>query len=271
MPSAQRLPVLIAEGRTAFQVRDLRKSFTSKNSEPRCVLNGISFSIDAGEILGIFGPSGCGKTTLLRILSGVSPYEGEVLLFDVPVWQQRGAIAYVPQRAELLYWKTLLSNALLGWSVKTHARRQDPAMVERARALFNRFRLLDAEQKYPHQSSGGECQRTALIRALLTPSEVLALDEPVGAVDYIGRVEIYQTLLDLVVESNLNAPRKTLVMVSHDPEELLFLCDRVLVLPKVATDAVVNVSVPFVRPRTSDVKFTPDFVDRKRFLWSLLK
>jgi ABC-type nitrate/sulfonate/bicarbonate transport system ATPase subunit len=232
------------------------------------VLNGISFTATAGQIVGIFGPSGCGKTTLLRILCGVLSYEGDVLLFNRTAREQRGTVAYVPQRAELLYWRTLFSNALLGWSIKTHHLRKDPEVVTRARELFGRFRLGDAEQKYPRQSSGGERQRTALIRALLTPAQVLALDEPVGAIDHITRAEIYQTLLDLVVE---DTQRKTVLMVSHDPEELLFLCDRVLVIPKVAAEAITDVVVPFARPRDPDLKFTSDFVALKRQLWSLLK
>ena len=270
MPSSQHASIAVAEQPIAIQVTNLRKTFTSKHSEPVSVLNGISFSATAGEIVGVFGPSGCGKTTLLRILCGVLPYEGKVLLFNRTAREQRGTVAYVPQRAELLYWRILLSNALLGWDIKSRSRRTDPLVVARAQGLFERFRLTGAERKYPLRCSGGERQRTALIRALLTPAPVLALDEPVGAIDHITRADIYQTLLDLVIEDNKAAAKKTVTMVSHDPEELLFLCDRVLVIPNAQANAIANTIVPFARPRQPELKFTPEFVVLKKHLWGLL-
>lgn len=258
-----------SEKKIAVEIKNLRKAFASNHSDPRCVLNGISFSVDAGEIIGIFGPSGCGKTTLLRILCGVLPYEGEVRLFGRRVPDKQGTVAYVPQRAELLYWKTLFSNAFLGWKIK-HPRTRMDEVIGLAKALFTRFGLLDPQSKYPKQASGGERQRTAFIRALLTPAQLLALDEPVGAIDHIGRTQIYQTLLDVVVEKNQSGDQKTVIMVSHDPEELLFLCDRVLVIRQMGANTINEITVPFPRPRDPDLKFDASFVEMKRHLWSLL-
>jgi ABC-type nitrate/sulfonate/bicarbonate transport system ATPase subunit len=260
-----------AKPQTAVQVRNLRKVFTSKHLQPVCVLAGACFSASVGEIVGIFGPSGCGKTTLLRILCGVLPYEGDVLLLGHDARTDRGAVAYVPQRAELLYWKTLTANALLGWSLsqrKIFSRANEQARA-RASALFERFRVSHPERKYPLQSSGGEKQRTAIIRALLSTAPILALDEPVGAVDQIARAEIYQTLLELVQEDREN--KKTVLIVSHDPEELLVLCDRVLVIPKIGTKAMEEITVPFPRPRSPELKFDREFVGLKRHLWGLLQ
>jgi ABC-type nitrate/sulfonate/bicarbonate transport system ATPase subunit len=267
-------PLLIgshSKNQPAIQVTNLKKSFSWKNSNPLTVLNGISFSVLAGEIVGIFGPSGCGKTTLLRILSGLLPYEGDVSVFQSPASKRRGFVAYVPQRPELLYWKTLSANALLGWKIKQHRRNPSDEVLKAAGRMFACFRLADPERKYPRETSGGERQKTALIRALLSSNEIVALDEPVSAIDYIARGQIYEALLNVVTESNSVGLKRTLLIVSHDPEELLYLCDRIITFPEVGVNHIIDVKVPFARPRCIDLKFTAEFVEAKRYLWSLLK
>jgi NitT/TauT family transport system ATP-binding protein len=253
----------------AILVQHLTKSFVDPLQGRITVLRDISFEAQPGEIIGIFGPSGCGKTTLLRIICGILPYEGDVFLFGRPASAQRGVVAYVPQRAELLDWKTLRKNALLGYQIaNVHPKTADAPVAQRAEALIKRFRLEDVIHKYPRQCSGGERQRVALIRALLTPANIVALDEPAGAIDHISRSRIYETLLDIMEEGKTRGKNITVIIISHDPEELLFLCDRILVMPAIGRTLGPCMTVPFTRPRQSLIKFASEFVELKRTLWN---
>jgi NitT/TauT family transport system ATP-binding protein len=217
----------------AVTVRNLSKCYLDRHNGGLIqVLNNISFDIEPGEILGIFGPSGCGKTSLLRILCGILTYEGSVSIYGQPASKQRGVVAYVPQRAELLDWKTLRGNALLGYTITKKWRDSGSHDVnKRVDELFEQFRLSHAKSKYPLQCSGGERQRAALIRAFMTPASIVALDEPAGAIDHISRSRIYENLLEIIQADKDASLSTTTLIISHDPEELLFLCDRIIVMP----------------------------------------
>lgn len=261
----------LAPASPAISVRELSKSFTAPHSRPEVVFRGISFSVQTGHIVGLFGPSGCGKTTLLRILCGVVRYEdGDVAVRNGLGRAGRGRVAYVPQRTELLDWKTLWDNALLGWRIMKKYPPDESEIKPRANDLFERFNLTEEAQKYAQECSGGQRQRAALIRALLTPVDILLLDEPVAAIDHITRSRIYEKLLNIVEDHEPGAQGKTVLMVSHDPEELLQLCDEILVMPQMPATKVLAVPVPFARPRQSDLKFTAEFVALKKHLWGLL-
>ena len=256
----------------AIKVRSLSKSYTDRDGRVVPILKDISFEVQRGEILGIFGPSGCGKTTLLRILSGISDYDGDVEVLGRPATGQRGVVAYVPQRAELLEWRTLRSNALLGYRLTEKRRGATLSDIDlRSTKLFEQFRLAAAADKYPLQCSGGERQRAALIRAFLTPASIIALDEPAGAIDHISRARIYENLLDVMQANNGESTRLTVLIISHDPDELLFLCDRILVMPAIAQPLTPSVVVEFARPRQSEIKFSSEFAAQKRFLWESIR
>jgi putative hydroxymethylpyrimidine transport system ATP-binding protein len=255
---------------SAVTVKHLRKSFAGGLASRVCVLEDISFSIRRGEIVGVIGPSGCGKSTLLRILCGILPFDsGGVYLLDRPDGNRKGYAAYVPQGTALLDWQTLWNNALLGWRI-ARGRAEDARLTQRAQALFDRFGLTKMVHRYPDHCSGGECQRAALIRALLTPAPLLVLDEPVAAIDHMTRAQIYETLFTIVEDKGQAGRELTVVIVSHDPEELLFLCDRILVISQRPATIIKTLDVPFSRPRDSNLKFTSAFVDFKKALWELL-
>jgi ABC-type nitrate/sulfonate/bicarbonate transport system ATPase subunit len=170
-----------------------------------------------------------------------------------------------------LEWKTLWNNALLGWSiVEPNQSLSREAVASRAEQLFNSFGITDQMHKYPSQCSGGQRQRAALIRALLTPVNILALDEPGGAIDHIARVKIYEALLQVVQEGACASGNVAALIVSHDPEELLLLCDRVLVIPGQCATTMTSVPITFARPRDKEIRFKPEFSELKRKLWNCL-
>ncbi|MFB8190917.1 ABC transporter ATP-binding protein [Microbacterium sp. NPDC055988] len=214
----------------------------------RDVLRGIDLEIAAGEILAVVGPSGCGKSTLLRLVGGLdAPTRGRILLDDIGVADvdDRTAIAF--QEPRLLPWRTIAQNVELGLPRGT-ARRVGR---ERVHELLHLVGLQHAADQRPREVSGGMAQRASLARALARNPGVLLLDEPFGALDALTRLRMHDLLLKIH-----SAEPTTILLVTHDVEEALYLADRVLLLrtlddtggdgePSVAR----TISVPGVRPR----------------------
>jgi ABC-type nitrate/sulfonate/bicarbonate transport system ATPase subunit len=206
-------------------------------------LDGVDLSVAAGEAVAVVGPSGCGKSTLLELLAGLQePDSGRVAAAADPSARARLATcAFMPQGDLLLPWRDALSNAGLALECagasKAEARRA-------AAPLFERFGLGEFERAYPRQLSGGMRQRVAFLRTLLAGRPALLLDEPFGALDSITRVSMQEWLADALAEE----PR-TLVLVTHDVEEALYLADRVLVMSPRPGHVVAEIAVPFERPR----------------------
>ena len=178
------------------------------------VLSDVSLDVAPGEVVGIVGPSGCGKSTLLSLIAGLEPpTQGSVTAAD-------GAL--MPQRDLVMPWRDALGNASIALENAGAGRSQARA---RARELFARFDLSRFERARSWELSGGMRQRVAFIRTLLAEKPLLLLDEPFASLDAITRIE----LQDWLVEALAQEPR-TVVMVSHDIEEALVVCDRVIVL-----------------------------------------
>jgi ABC-type nitrate/sulfonate/bicarbonate transport system ATPase subunit len=198
-------------------------------------LDGLDLEVRAGEAVAVVGPSGCGKSTLLEILAGLQqPDAGRV--------DGGGeACAFMPQSDLLLPWRDALANAGLALECagasKAEARRA-------AAPLFERFGLAEFENAYPRQLSGGMRQRVAFLRTLLAGRPALLLDEPFGALDSITRASMQEWLAGALAEE----PR-TLVLVTHDVEEALYLADRVAVMSPRPGRIVAHLEVPFTRPR----------------------
>ena len=186
-------------------------------------LENVSFTAEPGTLTAIVGPSGCGKSTLLRILAGlVTPDSGSAAIGGTDLVGSPGCVAYHPQRDALMPWLRALDNATLG--AETCGR--DPAVARReARALLERFGLLGQERAWPDELSGGMRQRVALMRTFLMPQGVLALDEPLGALDALTRRQLQRWLLEIVA-----LDQRPILLVTHDIDEALLLADQVLVL-----------------------------------------
>ncbi|MBA3450269.1 MAG: ABC transporter ATP-binding protein [Chloroflexia bacterium] len=218
-------------------------------------LDGLSLTVGASEFVALVGPSGSGKSTLLDIVSGlITPDSGEVRLDGSPTSaaERLGRSAYMQQRDLLLPWRTLLSNAALGLEASGVPRRD---AEQRAASELWRFGLDGFAAAYPAQLSGGMRQRAALLRTILPRKDLLLLDEPFGALDALTRSEL-QTWLARLWEQE----RTSVLLVTHDVEEAIFLADRVAVLTPRPGRVLSELNVSLPRPRTRAMIASPDFV-----------
>lgn len=213
----------------------------------RDVLRGVDLDITAGEIVAVVGPSGCGKSTLLRLLGGLdAPTRGSIRLGGIGVADadERTAIAF--QEPRLLPWRTLAQNVELGLPRRTPRR----AGRDRVRELLHLVGLEHAADQRPREVSGGMAQRASLARALARNPGVLLLDEPFGALDALTRLRMHDLLLKIHA-----AEPTTILLVTHDVEEALYLADRVLLLRTLTGDdehepsLSRTIPVPGIRPR----------------------
>lgn len=230
----------------ALRLDGIERSFPLAQGR-RDVLRGIDLDIAAGEIVAVVGPSGCGKSTLLRLVGGLdTPTRGTILLdgSGVADVDERTAVAF--QEPRLLPWRTLAQNVELGLPRGTSR----SAGRERVRELLHLVGLEHAADQRPREVSGGMAQRASLARALARNPGVLLLDEPFGALDALTRLRMHDLLLEIHA-----AEPTTVLLVTHDVEEALYLADRVLLLRTVggADDASSSIArtirVPGIRPR----------------------
>jgi ABC-type nitrate/sulfonate/bicarbonate transport system ATPase subunit len=227
---------------SAVELHRVTRTFARRRGRITALAD-LSLAAQEREVLGVVGPSGCGKSTLLELIAGLQqPSSG-----DVSVDGRTGAnerlerCALMPQRDLLFPWRSALDNAGLALEL-AGARRAEAR--RRVQPLFERFGLAGFERARPYELSGGMRQRVAFLRTLLTGKPVLLLDEPFGSLDSISRARMQEWLADaLLVE-----PR-TVVLVSHDVEEALFLCDRVLVLSERPGSVAAEIAVTLPRPR----------------------
>jgi ABC-type nitrate/sulfonate/bicarbonate transport system ATPase subunit len=229
------------------------------------VIERLDVRIAPGEVVGIAGPSGCGKSTLLELTAGLeTPGAGSISVGAARSATERlRRCAYMPQRDLLLPWMSAIDNAALAprnrGASRADARRH-------AHPLFERFGLAGFERARPTELSGGMRQRIAFLRTLLAGKPVLLLDEPFGALDAITRAEMQEWLADALAEES-----RTVVLVTHDVEEALYLCDRVVILCARPARAIGELAAPDPRrsPRSETVA-SPGFVAlRERALWTL--
>jgi NitT/TauT family transport system ATP-binding protein len=203
-------------------LRNLNKTYFNSRSA-HSVLKDISFSVNQGEFLSIVGPSGCGKTTLLNIIAGFIPSSsGAVIVGDKPVNGPGPDRAFVFQSYALFPWMTVKENILYPLKMQKIDR---PAREKRLQELLVLAHMENKEELYPHQLSGGMKQRIAVIRALACHPGLLLMDEPLGAVDVQMRRKLQQEL-----EGIFRKDTVTVIMVTHDMDEAVFLSDRVIVL-----------------------------------------
>ena len=227
--------------RGEVSIRDLSKSF-ALNGKPLTVLRGLDLDIRAGECLVIVGASGSGKTTLLRLLAGLEQADTGGVAIDGRAIQGVGPErAVIFQEPRLLPWLTVLGNVAFG--LETRGERRERA-EERARHYISLVGLDDFADAYPKQLSGGMAQRVGIARALTVQPEILLLDEPLGALDAMTKITMQEELSRIWSEENV-----TMIMVTHDLEEAIYLADRVLILPKEKGRAARLIDIELPRPR----------------------
>jgi ABC-type nitrate/sulfonate/bicarbonate transport system ATPase subunit len=241
-------------------VRDLEHSFGDLRTIER-----LELSIPPGTVLGIVGPSGCGKSTLLELIAGLrDPVAGTIGVGGAVASEARlRCCAYMPQRDALLPWATAIDNAALALRVSGDSRAHSR---EKAWPLFKRLGLAGFELSRPDELSGGMRQRVAFVRTLMAGKPVLLLDEPFASLDAITRAEMQSWLAGILARDS-----HTVVMVSHDVEEALYLSDRVVVLSPRPGRLLESIDVPEPRAPDRDAAVTaPAFAElRQRALRAL--
>lgn len=224
-------------------------------------LDQLSFDILPGEILCLLGPSGCGKSTCLTLAAGFElPSTGQVLVRGTPVTGPGHDRSVVFQSPALMPWKTVWNNVVLGPRC-----RGERDYEGRATEMLSTVRLSEFRDHYPYQLSGGMMQRAAIARALLNNAEILLMDEPFGALDAQTRLAMQEMLLDIQERY-----RSTILFITHDVDEAIFLGDRVLIMSGRPGRIVETIEVSFNRPRSYGLLTTPGFAELKHHVLDLV-
>ncbi|GAA0372674.1 ABC transporter ATP-binding protein [Bacillus horti] len=207
------------------------------------LLDSLSLSIEKGEFVSIIGPSGSGKTTLFRLISGLEqPSQGQILMVGQWKKDRLGQVGYMPQQDLLLPWRTILENSCLPLELKGVSKEEAKRKVL---DLLDEFGLAGTEHRYPTELSGGMRQRVSFLRSVLSGSPILLLDEPFSALDAITRLSMQEWLIQ-----QWERWGKTILFITHDVDEALFLSDRILVCTQKPIKELQEVQVPLDRPRT---------------------
>ena len=223
----------------------------------------MTLAIPQGRFVSLIGPSGCGKSTIFNIIAGLlEPTSGRVLIDGIDATGTIGRVGYMLQKDLLLPWRTVLDNAILGMEIQGIPLRQ---ARERALPLLQRYGLSGFEYLYPSSLSGGMRQRAALLRTLLFDTDLILLDEPFGALDAQTKLQMQEWLMQLWSDF-----KKTVVFVTHDVEEAIYLSDEIHVMGTRPGRILESIPIPLPRPRLRTTALTPEFIAIKERCMKLL-
>jgi NitT/TauT family transport system ATP-binding protein len=222
-------------------------------------LDGVDMTIGQGEFVAVVGPSGCGKSSLMKVVTGLAPpTKGEVRVGGESVRKPIKIVGMAFQNSMLLPWRTALQNVMLPFEIvrphRERLRRHRDEYEDKARHMLASVGLKGFENKLPRQLSGGMQQRTSLCRALIHEPQLLMLDEPFAALDAFTREELWMVLHDL-----WSAHRFTVILVTHDLREAVFLADTVFVMSNRPGRIVATRKIPRDGPRRLEDTYTPEF------------
>lgn len=245
-----------------LEVKGLGKTYESHQG-PVTALEDINFKTHRREFVCVIGPSGCGKSTLIRILAGLEPYSsGQVLLDGEPVVGPCRDRGMVFQGYTLFPWLTVKKNVMFGLEVNNTSRTEAEAQARQWLELVGLSKFAD---HYPHQLSGGMKQRVAIARALANQPRILLMDEPFGALDAQTRAKMQNHLLEIWKNIDI-----TILFITHDLDEAIFLADRILVLKAHPGSVQELIEVPVPRPRSAMQLTSPEFQATKARLEALI-
>ena len=239
------------------EIENVTLSYAGEVREP--AVQELSLSISEGEFCAVVGPSGCGKSTLMKLVAGlIFPQAGEVRVNAEKVDSPLKIAGMAFQNPVMLPWRKTLGNLLLPLEIvsphRERLRKEKQSYIQRAEQLLNTVGLGGCGDQYPWQLSGGMQQRASLCRALIHDPELLMLDEPFAALDSFTREELWCVMRDLWQKKNF-----TVVLVTHDLPEAVFLADRICVMSCRPGKILVERKVDLPRPRELDICFTPEF------------
>src|SRR5246500_3572087 len=246
---------------SSLGIREIRKSFPAPDDPLTCrpVLDGVSFSLAAGELVSLIGPSGCGKSTLLRLVAGLETADSsELLLGSDPITAPNADRGLVFQDPNLFPWLTVRRNIQAGLVARG-------VLHEKKNEVDEFMRLVGLEvfaNVYPHHLSGGMAQRAALARALINHPKVLLLDEPLGALDAFTRMRMQDEVLRL-----WQARLTTMLLVTHDIDEAIYMSDLILIMTAAPGRIDRKISLDMERPRD---RSHPDFLRLRSQILQLL-
>ncbi|MRX74084.1 ATP-binding cassette domain-containing protein [Bacillus lacus] len=233
-------------------------------AEEVIALESVDAEVAQGEFISIIGPSGCGKSTLLDIISGVQLPTGGTLSYQgEDIAGKVGVAAYMPQSDVLFPWRTIINNVILPLELSGIPKKE---AMERAGELLEKFGLAGFKDSYPFMLSGGMRQRANFLRTYLTGKKLLLLDEPFGRLDAITRMELQEWLLHIC-----SAEKLTVLLITHDVDEAIFMSDRIYALSKRPGKVVANRQVMADRPRDRQFFLTREFLHLKEELLMHLK
>jgi len=249
--------------KSLIKIDNVSKTYTTSRGDIHA-LQTVNLDIKEAEFVSVVGPSGCGKSTLLMLISGLYPLTtGTISINDEPVTKPYTNLGIVFQRDMLLEWRSVLDNVLLQVEVRK-LKRSD--YETRAKELLTRVGLGNYLNRYPRELSGGMRQRVSICRALLHNPSLLLMDEPFGALDAITRDQ-----MNLDLEKIWEQSRKTVLFVTHSVPEAVFLSDRVLVFSPCPGHIVENIKIDLPRPRTLDLRNTPEFTQYNRIILKIFR
>ena len=250
------------KGETGAPPHLLEMRAVTKTFDRVTALARFDAAVAPGEFVTVVGPSGCGKSTLFNIVAGLEePDAGGILRFEGKSCHAAdllGRVSFMPQRDLLLPWRNVIDNAILALEVEGIPRKDARAKALR---MLPEFGLAGFESQYPHQLSGGMRQRVALMRTFLFERDLMLLVEPFGALDALTRAMMQRWLLDVWQKY-----RRTILFITHDVDEAIFLGDRVLVMTARPGSVKLEQTVDLPRPRRPEIVTAPEFIRLKRTL-----
>jgi len=231
-------------------------------AEGTLAVQGLDMKVQKGEFVAVVGPSGCGKSTLMKLVTGLHiPQQGTVIVANEHVTKPVSIVGMAFQNPTMLPWRTTLDNVLLPLEIvekhRHRLRAHKPEYVAQAQKLLATVGLKGFGEKFPWQLSGGMQQRANLCRALIHEPELLMLDEPFGALDAFTREELWCVIRDLHAAQGV-----TIMLVTHDLREAVFLADRIFVMSARPGRVIVEHKVEFARPRDLAVMYEPAFNEK---------
>jgi ABC-type nitrate/sulfonate/bicarbonate transport system ATPase subunit len=256
-------PVPHSTQQSDLTVTNLTRIFTAPDGTETRALVDASFTAKPGEFLSIIGPSGCGKSTLFNAVAGLDqPTSGDISINGSPIVGQQGHVGYLLQKDLLLPWRSVLGNVTIGLEVSGVSKKR---ANEIALPMLQAYGLGEFVNHRPDQLSGGMRQRAALLRTILFNRDVILLDEPFGKLDAQTRATMQEWLLDLWDDF-----QKTVVFVTHDIDEAIYLSDRVIVMSPRPGRIIAELPVHLDRPRKPAVVTSARFIDLKTEILDLL-